>query len=271
MIWRNGHWHNNSLQKNLENGAKKWIYEVIRVHDACPVFISEHLDRLWQGATNIKVPLLHKQRVLFDGLFELIEKEKLSIGNIRIQVDQQSGLTLIGFIPHRYPSSDDYDNGISVALLNAERGIPNVKSWNPLIRRSADEQMRQSGSYETILVNQQGFLTEGSRSNFFGIKNGQVITPPVKQVLPGITRQVLLRLAQENGILLTEAYIHKTEIDQFESFFITGTSPGVLSIREIDDHAFPLENLIVQNLSALYQEAIKEDIDQTCSTNQIIQ
>lgn len=267
MIWKNGHWRNGILHKYLGNGDRTWIYEVIRVQEACPVFISEHLDRLWQGATNIQVPLLFEPNELTAGIFDLIELEKSSVGNIRIQVDQESGLTLMGFIPHQYPAQEDYQNGISVALLQTERSNPNVKSWNPQVRRYADEHMNQTASYEVILVDQEGYLTEGSRSNLFGIQNGRLITPPLEQVLPGITRQILLRLASENKMSLNESRIHQTEIHQFESFFISGTSPGLLPVRKIDRNSYSPGNPIIRKLSALYQEAIEQNIDQTVKSN----
>ncbi|MEA1876110.1 MAG: aminotransferase class IV [Bacteroidota bacterium] len=267
MIWENGHWRDGTLHQYFENGNRTWIYEVIRVQEACPVFISEHLDRLWQGATNNHVPLLFEPNELAAGIFALIKKGLSSVGNIRIQVDQESGLTLMGVIPHRYPSPDDYQNGISVALLQTERSNPNVKSWNPLVRQYADRHMNQTASYEVVLVDQEGYLTEGSRSNLFGIQNGRLITPPLEQVLPGITRQILLRLAHENKIPLKEARIHQTELYQFESFFISGTSPGILPVRKIDDHSFSPDSSIIRKLSALYRSAIEQNIDQTVKSN----
>jgi len=263
MIWENGQWREGNLNKYLENGKRKWIYEVVRIQEACPIFITEHLNRLWQGAANIKIPLLFKPSEITAGLFDLIDQEKYPFGNIRIQVDQKSGLTLMGFIPHHYPAYDDYQNGISVTLLQTERTNPNVKCWNPNVRRSADEHISKTDSYEAILVNQGGYLTEGSRSNLFGIKSGELFTPPLEQVLPGITRQVLLRLARENALPLKEARIHKTELGLFESFFVSGTSPGVLPVRKIEGNAFAPNNPITKQLSTLYTEAIKQNIDQT--------
>ncbi|MCK5821081.1 MAG: aminotransferase class IV family protein [Bacteroidales bacterium] len=263
MIWENGHWRDGSLNNYITNGVKTWVYEVVRVEKSYPVFISEHLNRLWQGAKNIHVPLLFTQSDLITGIFDLVSHEKTKSGNIRIQVDQKSGFTMMGFIPHHYPSPANYQNGIQVALLQTERTKPNVKSWNPNVRKSADQYMHQTGSYEAILVNQEGYMTEGSRSNLFGVQNGTLITPPLEQVLPGITRQVIIKLAFENSLPLKEARIHKSELDQFEAFFISGTSPGILPVRKIEAINYSPRNSIIEKLSALYKKAIEIDIDQT--------
>jgi len=263
MIWKNGHWRKGTLNKYLGNQEQTWIYEVIRIQNACPVFLSEHLDRLRHGAVSIDAPTLFTSHELTEGIFGLIAQTESSIGNIRIQVDQQSGSTMMGFITHHYPTYNDYQTGISLSLLQIERINPNIKYWNPDVRKSADNHIKMTGSYETILVNQEGYLTEGSRSNLFGIQNGKLITPPLKQVLPGITRQIVLKIAQEITLPIFESHIHKTELDKFESFFISGTSPGVLPVRKIDSNTFAANTPIIRQLSTLYQEASKQSIYQT--------
>ena len=197
------------------------------------------------------------------GLFDLIDHEKISCGNVRIQIDQLSGKTLMGFIPHHYPSTESYKKGISVLLLQTERSNPNIKSWNPQVRKTADAIIKQSGSYEVILVNKNGFLTEGSRSNLFGIQSGRIITPPLEFVLPGITRQILISLSKENGLALSEKPIHLSEIDQFEAFFISGTSTGVLPVQQVDQYRFDTKNTPMQELSKLYQETVSQYISQS--------
>ncbi|MCD6345787.1 MAG: aminotransferase class IV family protein [Bacteroidales bacterium] len=262
MIWINGHIEAEKLLVYPRSSGTHWIYEVIRIIDGCPVFFKEHYLRLLHSLNKNNTLLSFSKQDLFMAIIDLVEIEKTTIGNIRIQTDILSGNTSIGFIPHHYPSQNDYTHGIRTTLIEIERTNPNIKSWNLSVREKADETIRNSQVSEVILVNQSGYLTEGSRSNIFGVKKDQLYTPPLISVLPGITRQIIIDLANVLNIHVKEATIHRSQLPEFDLFFISGTSPGILRVRQIDSNTYNCKSASYDRLSIAYQNKIKQNITQ---------
>lgn len=265
MLWLNG----NLIQENMvakpSQPSGAYIYEVIRINDGIPVFLQEHLLRLDQSIKATQTKSTYDVSVISLGIFKLIAKTGIISGNIRIQVSQENGDTTIGFIPHHYPEKHDYQVGIRTELLHAERSDPNLKLWNPTVRKAADHQISQSGCYEVILVNNRNCLTEGSRSNIFAIRKKILITPPIEQVLPGITRKIIIQLALQNQIDFQETEIQIDDLSGLEAVFISGTSPGILPVNQLDSFFYQSQHPLTSRLSSLYQDMIKQNISETVS------
>jgi len=260
MFWNNGFIEEGSLDYYPQTIPGGWIYEVIRVMEGSPVFIREHLDRLWKAAKITDLPMLFTQAELIQGIFRLISSENIKSGNLRIQISIKEGYSLIGIIPHKYPKAEQYRNGVVVDLAGMERQKPNIKSWNREVRQNADRIIREKNIYEVILISPEGFLLEGSRSNIFGLKKGSIITPPRKQVLPGITRQIIMDICHENLIPVREESIHRSDLHSFQSFFLTGTSPGILPIRRIGNIHFNCHSTTCDSLRDSFDRAVLESI-----------
>lgn len=262
MIWTNGIIKNDHLLSYPSLGKDECLYEVVRVIDGFPVFLTEHLNRLSLGQQKTATPIQFSEDELIRGLLDLIRQSNNTIGNVRIQIHRITGEVKMGFIPHHYPSDADYVQGITVHTLFQERTHPEVKLWNPVVRKAADELIQKTGCYEVILVDQQHRMTEGSRSNFFAVRNNQVITPPVYQVLPGITRQVLFTIAKAHQIGLVESDVYLDELNSFESIVITGTSPGMLPVRQVDQWPFNPNHQLVKELQKHYHTAVQQNIQE---------
>ena len=103
-----------------------------------------------------------------------------------------------------------------------------------------------------FLVNRDGIITEGSRSNVFFVKNGEVYTSPTDTVLPGVTRTVIIRILEDAGIPLHYSAIKQEELSGFDAAFISGTSPKVLPVANIGDIAYDVDNPVLRSLMARY-------------------
>ena len=263
MIWVNETIIQGDLATYIRNDQGSWLYEVMRIQDGCPIFLIEHLDRLESGIVNSKFPRIFTQDKLISGIFDLINKEKISFGNIRIQLNKPTGEVLIGEIPHHYPTIDQIAQGVIVGILDKERSQPNIKSWNPEVRLSADDLIQNSSAYEVLLVNSNNQITEGSRSNLFGITKDQIITPPLHQVLPGITRKIVQDLCKSTGIIAHERVIFLEQLKNFDALFISGTSPGILPIKKVNDIEFDPNHRLIQALKTAYNLAIEQNIQQS--------
>jgi branched-chain amino acid aminotransferase len=236
------------------------LYEVIRVIRKVPLFLEEHLNRLYQSARLAGVHHLPGPVALEEKVGSFLRNGETTEGNVRLSLtvrsEEEAPEPKLSFIPHRYPGEKEYEEGISLRTLMAQRELPNAKIYRPVLRQRTDEIIAEGKYYEVLLVNHEGYITEGSRSNIFFVKGNRLYTPPTQQVLPGITRKVILRLCIENDILISEEPIKLADLDTFDAPFISGTSVKVLPVSHIDDHPFDTGNRVVRRIAALYDQQI---------------
>jgi branched-chain amino acid aminotransferase len=234
------------------------IYEVIRVIRGVCLFLEDHLERLSQSAKLANITLPVSVDELRNRLAGLVVINKITEGNFRLELLTHENKTQLAawFIQHEYPSEEDYSRGVRLSLFNAVRSNPNAKIVHHNLREQITHFIAEKNIYEALLVNQEKNVTEGSRSNFFLIRNNELFTAPTHEILEGITRKVLLRLCSENHILFHEKSIKADELLQFEAAFITGTSPKILPVCSIDKLNFNPQHTMLNQLMILYNTAI---------------
>jgi branched-chain amino acid aminotransferase len=114
-----------------------------------------------------------------------------------------------------------------------------------------------------LLVDDQGNITEGSRSNIFFLKNGLLLTPPARTVLLGVTRKHVINLCKSMKLQVLEELLHRGEISEISGAFITGTTVDIAPIRSIDDYTISsVENPHIQNIMRLYSGEVNAYIEQ---------
>lgn len=233
------------------------IYEVLRVQQGVPLFFEDHLERFYHSAEIAGKSIRFSTLQIETLLKELIQKNGISEGNILLFCKMNLKAY---FIPHNYPSKKMYKTGVDCGLLKAERDNPNAKVFQTSVRRQADKMLAENGFYEVLLVNQSGYITEGSRSNIFFINGDLLVTPSVKQVLPGITRQKAIKLALDAGLTVLEDPILLEHLTSFEASFITGTSPKILPVKKIEKVSFESQNESVRALMQKYDKLTEDYI-----------
>ncbi len=238
----------------------KTIYEVIRVMDGRPLFYDMHIERLHKSAELAKVEINISDSLMRDMVKGLIAADALDDGNIKIAFN--NGSLYMFQIKHRYPDTMDYLSGVSAVLFMGERKDPNIKLIDTEFRNRANEKIQSENAYEAILVDHNGYITEGSRSNIFMVKEGSLITSPGEAVLPGITRTIIMKAAARLNIQVREERIHYKDINTLDGIFISGTSPKVLPVSMVDGIKFKsAENSIIQMLMTEYDKIAEEDIN----------
>lgn len=234
------------------------VYEVVRICNGKPIFISEHYDRLVRSLNSVgKEPVISFDE--FVGQIEkLVQANGLVNGNLRIEQyrepDDDTEHINIYHIPAVYPTEEMFANGVEVALMQAERDNPQAKIFNMQLRQQSDEMIAKTGVAEVLLINRNGEITEGSRSNVFFILGDTVIAAPQHTVLPGITRMKVLQIIEEDGIKYKETPVRADEIDRFDAAFLTGTSKEVLPIAHIGDVYYDVNHPILRQLMKRYHE-----------------
>ena len=110
-----------------------------------------------------------------------------------------------------------------------------VKSLNYLNSILAKLDANAVGIEEAIMLSSQGFISEGVGENIFMVRDGKVITPPASAgILEGITRKVIMKLAEKLGYSVIERDITPNELFNADEVFLTGTAAEVLPVREIN-------------------------------------
>jgi branched-chain amino acid aminotransferase len=243
------------------------IYEVFRVIDGVPLFLEDHLQRLQFSIESVGME--YSIDYFLEITNKLLKLNGRAEGNIKIIVWKQGNYMhdMIFYDKHSYPSADMIANGIQIGILERERTNPNVKLFDNNMRKDAMKLIDENGFYEVLLCSEEGLITEGSRSNVFFIKDNQIITPPASQVLEGVTRKKVISLIKKNGFQFSETEVHKSQLHEFESVFITGTSRRVLPVHTI----FPLNTYyncshnVIRTLQDLF---LKLTIDYVLSKKQ---
>ncbi len=239
-------------EKILETGLS--IYEVIRIFNKKPIFLCDNLLRLDNSLKKSNIRLDPSDLHLSDKLEHLIRLEHIEEGNVKYVLHFTEGrmTEYLYTIPHSYPSAVAYRNGVDTMTCRAVRENPEVKYLNPALRNLTDRLMQENGVYEIILVDDEGYVTEGSRSNVFFIREHTLYTTPGAYVLPGTSRKRVFDICKAEKIGLEEKRISADTLSRYEAAFITGTSPLILPIRRIDAVSFHPDHPLLRRLMRSY-------------------
>lgn len=237
------------------------IYEVLRVIDGKPLFLENHLERMKNSFKLINEEFSLKSEDICAKINKLIKSEEKNVGNIKITYKVNEKKLDVFFIDHFYPSEDMYENGVKTILYFGERENPNAKIVNEDFRSKVNKEIKENDAFEAILIDRNGFITEGSKSNIFMVRDNKLLTSETKAVLPGVTRGEIIELAKKNGIEVEEVEYSYKDIDKLEGMFISGTSPKVLPINSVGDIKINVKNEIVSKIMKAYNQEVKQYIE----------
>jgi branched-chain amino acid aminotransferase len=244
---------------------KKPVYEVVRVEKGIPLFFKDHIDRFYNSCKLADLLLSLSRQQIYNRIKVLIESNNLKTGLVKFLLLQEKPgeeLFLAWVAPFFFPSKEQYLNGVELALMNGVRENPHVKLANLSVRQRADALIKEKKNYDVILVNSDGIITEGSRSNLFFLKNDckVLFTPHESLVLTGITRIKIIDLALGLGLDVFESVYTVDELEDFDSLFQTGTSPKVLPVNRVGEKKFDTKNRILGVLRENYDKMIDDYI-----------
>jgi branched-subunit amino acid aminotransferase/4-amino-4-deoxychorismate lyase len=204
------------------------VFETMRTYEETNIFkLEEHLDRLWKSAELLEIIFLQEKEELKNNIKKLVEINKIRKKDLRIKVFLCSDFYAITTTPLEELPDDFYDKGILVAEATFERNFANVKYANPAYKYFMSRQPKTC--FETIFFNNQGLLREGNISNVFAIINGVLVTPK-KDILHGVTRTQVLKVAQNLNIKTEEREVSKKELLLADEIFITNSTKEVIPV-----------------------------------------
>jgi branched-chain amino acid aminotransferase len=266
------------IRKITPKEGTQFIYEVIRVKNGSPLFLREHIKRLIQshqlvfdsemglfdeGYQEASKQADGNEKILCADCLNLIQQEKIENQNIRIEVFYQPDLQIAVFaVPSAYPSAEVVKSGVRLITVTATREDPHAKTDPREFRKKILAKMKKQGAFEAALVDSDGKLTEGTRSNLFFVKGDRVFTSPGDQVLLGITRQMVVKACETLGIELVEESIEAKELFRVKAAFMTGTSVDVLPISHINNIALQsAEDQMVMQIRRAYLDLCEKDFE----------
>jgi branched-chain amino acid aminotransferase len=228
------------------------VYEVLRTSGGRPVDLERHLDRLRRSAERIAITMPGADelgRAITDTLDSGENPESylriiVTRGGGPITLDISSSGTpslLLIAAPLVMPLAELYERGASLAIVGVERTSrrafdPAVKSGNYLNNIMALAEAKRAGAYEAIMCSPDGRVAEGSTSNLFVSRAGRLVTPALATgLLAGITRQRVMELARDAGLVAEEGDLRPDEVRAAEEAFITSSIRGVMPVSAVDD------------------------------------
>jgi D-alanine transaminase len=250
------------------------IYEVLRVYSGIPFRLQDHLDRLTRNLEKLKIPadvgrLAERMDATLQnsGLDEASIYLHVSRGEAprthRLPVPAPRPNELIYVQPFRDPYPTQRIHGGRAILIRDIRWKRcDIKSVNLLANVLGAEEAHAAGRDEAIFVEEDGSLVEGTHTSLFAVRDGSILTSPLgPQLLPGITRKLILEMAARTQIPLVEERLHRDQLGEIDELFLTGTSTEVLPIVEVDDISIGdgKPGAITQRLQAVYREIVSAE------------
>ncbi|HKI48334.1 MAG TPA: aminotransferase class IV [Desulfobacteria bacterium] len=228
------------------------LFETMRVYSGKIFQLDQHLDRLEQGAQNIFLKLPESRERIHEILYETFYRNQGADAVIRMTVTRGEGIlgklwqadtspTLSVHVrPYSAPPAEWYQNGVLISLIpNSAAKLGNfqeqIKSTNYLSHILARKQAEDQNSADGIMINEQGEVCDGTVSNIFIVKDGELSTPAVNgYVLAGITRQVVIKLSTDTGTFCKERAMTVDDILQADELFLTNTGWEILPVARVD-------------------------------------
>ena len=246
------------------------VFEGIRVYGGVPFLLDEHLDRLAASARAIVLDLPAGRAEMAALCREAAQRAGLDDGYLRLVVTRGAGA--LGVSPHTcarasliviaapltlYPP-ERYRDGVRLVTSSLRRSAsdalpPQIKSLNYLTSVLASIEARRQGADEAVLLNAQGLIAECTADNLFLVSGGRVLTPAVASgALAGITRALVSRLLNEQGIECVESPLTPADAWTADELFLTGTGAEIVPVCEIDGRPLPLARPVTERVRAAF-------------------
>lgn len=220
------------------------VFDFLTTYNRRPFYLKEHVTRLENSADEIGLKLLHTNKEICDIVQETIDKNPHhKESNIRIiytggvspdgVTPQGNGILMVMVSPRPKLPDDWYTNGAPIITVDVERFIPTAKSTNYLSAVVALEKAHKTGAVEAVYVDRNQQVLEGTTTNIFAIKGNVVITP-LDNILPGITRSVVLKLIPRD-LDLELRHMGYAELLTMDEIFICASTKEIVPVIKVNE------------------------------------
>ncbi len=228
------------------------VFEGLRSYGGRVFRLDQHLRRLSDSGRAIRLDLPMTQQELAAATYETLKANNIVDGYIRLVVTR--GVGYLGLSPNRtgnpsvfiiadqielYPK-ELYEKGMAVISSSVVRNHPNavsprIKSLNYLNNILAKIEALDAGTYEAIMYNHLGYVSECTGDNIFLVRSGALQTPPITAgILEGITRNAVIELIRQRNLPFRETNLTRHDLYVADECFFTGTAAEVIPVTQID-------------------------------------
>lgn len=248
------------------------VYEVVRTYGRKPFCLAEHIERLRKSAAQISLDTGLTLEEWDRRIARTLEAAANDESYIRIVVTRGVGdvnldpstclspshiLLVQPFPPH---PSEYFEQGIKIVFVNIQRNAtealsPQIKSGNYLNNLLALLEAKRQNAQEGIMLNTRKFVTEGTTSNIFIVRDSQLKTPSLSSgILEGITRKIVFQIADELSIPVQEGEMGKAEVEEADEVFITSTTREIMPVRLVGDREIKSPGEITGKLRQAFEK-----------------
>ena len=254
------------------------VWESFRLHEGQLVFIEEHMDRLFRGASEISLDPGKSRNQILDEIDKVISANQMH-DQVHLRLIISRGLkptpyqapwvissppTIVIIPEYKEANPTRAVEGISLVSVEVRRSGPEVQ--NPRINSlskhnciAACTEAAEKGGDEGLMMDPHGFVSTCNSTHFFMVKGGEVLTSSGEYCLEGITRGKVLELCESNGIPFSEADFTFEDVKSAEEAFVTGTFAGLTPVVSFD--GIPIgggkRGPMCEQLQNLYQELVR--------------
>ncbi|MGB0188440.1 MAG: aminotransferase class IV [Aequoribacter sp.] len=256
------------------------VWEGLRVHKGKIAFLSEHLDRLYEGAKALDMDVGVSREQLTQRLYDTLNANSMQEGvHIRLMVTRGikatpyqdprvtiSSATIVIIPEYKQALPETSERGIRLFTVHVRRGYPDVQdqklnSHSKINCITACIQAAKAGADEALMLDPHGFVATCNSTHFFIVRKGEVWTSTGDFCLGGITRGNVIRLCRELDIPVYQKNFSLTDVYGADEAFVTGTFAGLCPVREVDGRTIGSgeRGAMVQRLQVAYLEMIERE------------
>ena len=258
------------------------VFEGVRAYEtadqgACIFRLKEHTDRLFRSAKILQMDMPFDKDTLNEAQREVVRVNNLKEGYIRpmcflgsegmgLRADNLKTHVMVAAWPWpSYMDPEARDRGIRVRTSSYTRHHVNITmckakaNGNYINSILALREALDAGCEEALLLDNEGYVAEGSGENVFLVRNGTIYTPELTSCLEGITRDSIFRIAADLGYQVKERRITRDEVYIADEAFFTGTAAEVVPIRELDSRPIGSGSRgpLTEKLQSIYFDTVR--------------
>ncbi|MBV7331219.1 aminotransferase class IV [Chloroflexi bacterium TSY] len=257
------------------------VWEGIRLHHGVFVYLDEHLDRLFQGASAIALDIGMTRAELTDALYQTVRANKMDEGvharlmitrGIKKTPSQDPRLTIgpptiVIIAEHKQADPTTTNAGVRLFTSTVRRGSPDyldprLNCHSKLHEVVALVQALQAGADEALMLDIHGFVSTCNATNFFIVRRDEVWTSTGQYCMNGITRRKVLQVCRKYNIAYAQKNFSLTDVYDADEAFVTGTFGGLTPVIEVDGRVIGSGEFgpMTQRLRDLYHQEIDAEV-----------
>lgn len=258
------------------------VFEGVRAYETqdqgtCIFRLKEHTERLFRSAKILQMDMPYDKETLNEAQREVVRVNNLDEGYLRpmcflgsegmgLRADNLKTHVMVAAWPWpSYMDPEARDRGIRVRTSSYTRHHVNITmckakaNGNYINSILALREALDAGCEEALLLDNEGYVAEGSGENVFMVRDGKIYTPELTSCLEGITRDSIFRIAADLGYEIKERRITRDEFYVADEAFFTGTAAEVVPIRELDGRAIGsgVRGPLTEKLQSIYFDTVR--------------